>query len=100
MRRPFFPSDPQAHCVHISCSCGCPWVGSFLVVWMTKKQPIVAKSSGEAKVRAMASTVQEVLWLRSILWDFDVLITSPILLHHDSSGAFQIAADPIKHELT
>ena len=32
--------------------------------------------------------------------DFGVSITSPTLLHCDSTGALQIAADPVKHELT
>ena len=48
----------------------------------------------------MASTVQEVIWLRWILQDFGVPITSPTPLHCDSTGALQIAADPVKHELT
>ena len=42
----------------------CIFLGSSLVVWKTKKQTTVAKSSAEAEVRALASTVQELIWLR------------------------------------
>ncbi|XP_039120754.1 uncharacterized mitochondrial protein AtMg00810-like [Dioscorea cayenensis subsp. rotundata] len=45
----------------------CIFLGSSLVVWKTKKQNTIAKSSAEAEVRALASTVQEVRWLHSIL---------------------------------
>ncbi|XP_039126966.1 uncharacterized mitochondrial protein AtMg00810-like [Dioscorea cayenensis subsp. rotundata] len=78
----------------------CIFLGSSLVVWKTKKQQTIAKSSAEAEVRALASIVQEVLWLRSILQDFGVPIHSPIPIHCNSTGALQIAADPVKHELT
>ena len=71
-----------------------------MVVWKTKKQTTVARSSVEAEVHALASTVQEVIWLRWLLQDFGVSITSPTPLHCDSTGALQIAADPVKHELT
>ena len=40
------------------------------------------------------------IWLRWILEDFDILLTTPTPLHCDSTGALQIAADPVKHELT
>ena len=54
---------------------------------------MVARSSVEAEVRALASTVQEVIWLRWLLQDFGVSITSPTPLHCDSTGALQIVAD-------
>ena len=35
-----------------------------------------------------------------MLQDLGVPVTSPTALHCDSTGALQIAADPVKHELT
>jgi len=78
----------------------CIFLGTSLVVWKTKKQSTVSRSSVEAEVRALATTVQEVIWLRWMLQDLGVPITSPTTLHCDSTGALQIAADPVKHELT
>ena len=39
----------------------CVFLGSSLVVWKTKKQTTVARSSVEAEIRALASIVQEVI---------------------------------------
>ena len=73
------------------------FLGSSLVVWKTKKQTTVARSSVEAELRALASTVQEVIWL---LQDLGVSVTSLAPLYCDSTGALQVAFDPTKHELT
>ena len=78
----------------------CLFLGSSLVVWRTKKQTTVARSSVEAELRALASTVQEIIWLRWLLQDLGVSVTSPTPLHCDSTGALQVAADPTKHDLT
>ena len=69
-------------------------------MWRTKKQTTVARSSVEAEIRALASTVQEVIWLCWMLQDFGVPVTSPTPLHCDSIGALQVVADPVNHELT
>jgi len=66
----------------------------------TKKQTTIARSSVEAELRALAATTQEIIWLRCMLQDLGVLITSPTPLHCDSIGALQIVADLVKHELT
>ena len=78
----------------------CLFLGSSLVVWRTKKQTIVPRSSVEAELRALASTVQEVIWLRWLLQDLGVSVASPTPLHCDSTRALQVAADPTKHDLT
>ena len=65
----------------------CLFLGSSLVVWKTKKQTTVTRSSVEAELRTLASTVQEVIWLRWLLQDLGVPVTSPTPLHCDSTGA-------------
>jgi hypothetical protein len=66
----------------------------------TKKQTAVSCSSAEAELRAMALLTAEVTWLRWLLEDLGVSVTSPTSLLSDSTGAISIARDPIKHELT
>jgi hypothetical protein len=48
----------------------------------------------------MALLTTEVTWLRWLLADFGVYVTSPTPLLSDSTGAISIARDPVKHELT
>ena len=48
----------------------------------------------------MALLTTEVTWLRWLLEDFGVSVTTPSTLLPDSTGAISIARDPVKHELT
>jgi hypothetical protein len=41
-----------------------------------------------------------VIWLRWLLADFGVSVTTPTPLFSNSTGAISIARDPVKHELT
>jgi len=112
-RRLFFPrSSPlhlQAysdatwasdHSDRRSLSAYCVFLGSSLIAWKTKKQTAVSCSSAEAELRAMAIVTAEVIWLRWLLEDFGVTVSTPTPLSSDSTGAISIARDPVKHELT
>jgi hypothetical protein len=48
----------------------------------------------------MALLTTEVTWLRWLLIDFGISVTTPTPLLSDSTGAISIACDPVKHELT
>jgi hypothetical protein len=48
----------------------------------------------------MALLTAGVTWLRWLLMDFGVSITTPTPVLSDSTGAISIARDPVKHELT
>ena len=48
----------------------------------------------------MALLTSEVTWLRWLLEDFGVSVTTPTILLSDITGAISIARDPVKHELT
>jgi hypothetical protein len=48
----------------------------------------------------MALLTAEVTWLRWLLADFEVSVTTPTPVLSDSTGAISIARDPVKHELT
>uniref|UniRef100_A0A2N9GK30 Integrase catalytic domain-containing protein n=1 Tax=Fagus sylvatica TaxID=28930 RepID=A0A2N9GK30_FAGSY len=53
----------------------CSFLGSSLLSWKSKKQPTVSKSSTEAEYRAMSAVCSEIVWLRRLLADFEMLIT-------------------------
>jgi hypothetical protein len=48
----------------------------------------------------MALLTAEVTWLRWLLADFGVSVTTRTPVLFDSTGAISIARDPVKHELT
>jgi hypothetical protein len=111
-RRLFFPrsSSLQLQCYsdttwtsdptdRRSLSAYCVFFGGSLIAWKTKKQTVIFRSSVEAELRAMALLTAEVTWLRWLLADFGVSVTTPIPVFSDSTGAISIARDPVKHEL-
>ncbi|KAK1435086.1 hypothetical protein QVD17_00846 [Tagetes erecta] len=90
---------------------GCPYtrrsrtgyivlLGGAPISWKTKKQSVVSRSSAEAEYRAMASTVSEILWIRWLLHDLQVHISSPTPLFCDNQAARHIANNPVFHERT
>ncbi|CAH9117808.1 unnamed protein product [Cuscuta europaea] len=74
------------------------FLGSNLISWRSKKQPTVSKSSIEAEYRAIAYTVQDTLFIRSLLADMGIYISTPVQLHCDNVSASYLAVNPIQHD--
>ena len=65
------------------------------MTWRSKKQPVVARSSAEAELRALAQGICELLWLKIILGDLKVKVESPMRLFCDNKSAINIAHNPV-----
>ena len=76
------------------------FVGGNLVTWRSKKQSVVARSSGEAELRGMALGVCEGLWLNLLLHDLGYLSNKPIRLYCDNKSARDMAHNPVHHDRT
>ncbi|XP_022158454.1 uncharacterized protein LOC111024938 [Momordica charantia] len=76
----------------------CIFLGNSLILWKSKKQDVIFRSSIEAEYRAMASTTCEIAWLSWLLADMGVYLRRPTLLHCDNQSAIQIARNSIFHE--
>ena len=61
---------------------------------------MVSRSSAEVEYRAMASTVSEILWVRWLLKDLQVVVDKPTSLLCDNQAARHIASNPVFHERT
>jgi hypothetical protein len=77
----------------------CIFLGSSPIAWKSKKQ-VVSRSSAEAKLRALATTSAEIIWLRWLLADLGVSCDTPTPLFCDNTRAIQIGNAPVKHQLT
>lgn len=76
------------------------FLGDSLVSWKTKKQKIVAKSSAEAKYRAMSATTSELECIAHLLLDLRLPLHLPVLMHCDNMAAQHIAENPMFPERT
>ena len=50
----------------------CIFLAENLVVWRSKKQEVVARSSTKAEFRALAHELTEVMWIKGILQDLKI----------------------------
>ncbi|WVZ52524.1 LOW QUALITY PROTEIN: hypothetical protein U9M48_003572, partial [Paspalum notatum var. saurae] len=95
---------PRSSSLQLQAYCDATWASIPLIVdlllFITKKQTTVSRSSTEAELRAMVLVMAEVTWLRWLFADFGVSVSIPTPLLTDSTCAIIIARDPVKHEVT
>lgn len=76
----------------------CVSLGTSLISWKSKKQPVVSRSSAEAEYRSMAHATSEITFIQYFLNEFKVKDTKEAILHCDNVSAIHIANNPIFHE--
>jgi hypothetical protein len=76
------------------------FLGSSLISWHAKKQPVVSRSSTEAKYRSLATTTAELYWLRMLFRELQVYLPTPPNIWCDNMGAIALASNPIYHART
>jgi hypothetical protein len=78
----------------------CVFVGGNLVSWRSKKQAVVARSTAKAEYRAMALSLCEMLWLRSLLKELRLLRNETMMLLCNNVAAINIANNPVQFDRT
>jgi hypothetical protein len=71
-----------------------------LVIWKSKKQNIVARSSVEEEYRAIASTASELIWIKQVFIDLNIKVVEPMKMFCDNKSARHIARNLVFHERT
>ena len=74
--------------------------GNCPITWSAKKQSTVSRSSTEAEYRGLASTAAELYWIRMLLRDLGIFLSTPPLLWCDNVSALAIASNPDFHART
>ena len=70
-----------------------------MISWKSRKQQCVALSSCEAEYVALASTVQESIYLKQMLGNIDSNFQSgPSLIYEDNQGAIALANNPVNRQ--
>ena len=78
----------------------CFMLGRSCISWLSKKQPIVATYSCEAKYMAAFTAMVECVWLRCLMTDLDVGQDSPTTIYIDSQSALVVARNLVFHART
>ena len=76
----------------------CMFVGGNLISWKSKKQSVVARSTTEAKYRAITIGVAEMLWLRTLL--VELKMNQEYQMWCDNKTTINIANNPVQHDRT
>ena len=76
----------------------CTFLGGNLITWRSKKQTVIARSSVEAKYRAMAHTSCELMWIKHLLEELRFVVKLPMTMHCDNQAVIYIASNPVFHE--
>ena len=73
------------------------YLGYNPITWSAKKQDTVSRSSTESEYRALATTAVELSWLRQVLKDLGIFLSTPPKLWCDNVYALAIASNPVFH---
>jgi hypothetical protein len=68
-----------------------------VVIWLSKKQTTVALSTAEAEYIAIATALQELLWMNQYLTELSLKDAETPVLRSDNQAAIQIATNDTLH---
>jgi len=73
-------------------------LGTNLISWESKKQPIVVISSVEAEYVVATSTSCQAVWMRRILKDLAHLENEPTNIFDDNNSTIQLSKNNVFHK--
>ena len=73
------------------------FLGGNPIAWSSTKQRTVARSSTEAEYRAIASAAAEIEWIKSLLQELGIMLSSAPVIYSDNLGATYLCANPVFH---
>jgi hypothetical protein len=94
----FFDAD-WAGCLDDRRSAGgfAMFLGSNLILWSARKQPMVSKSSTEAEYKAMTNLTSEIIWVQTLLRELKIPHPLAASLWCDNLGATYMSVTLVFH---
>jgi len=77
----------------------CVFLGSNLISWWSRKQPVISRSTTEAEYRSLAQATSEILWIQTLFTELKVATTVPTVLC-DNLSTVALAHNPVLHSRT
>ncbi|XP_071680010.1 uncharacterized protein [Lolium perenne] len=78
----------------------CVYLGPSLILWSSKRQPTVSRSSAEAEYRAVANAVAECSWLQQLLQELHCPVPKATIAYCDNVSTVYLSANPVHHRRT
>jgi len=75
-------------------------IGSSLTSWRSKLQTEVSMSTCEAEYRALADAASEAAWLRGLMEEIGMPLTTPIVIHCDNQSSIKLAKNSVQNART
>jgi hypothetical protein len=76
------------------------FLGANLVFWVTKRQPVVSRSSAEGEYRVMANGMPETSWMRQLLHKLHSPLQHVTLVYCDNVSMVYLSTNPVQHQRT
>ena len=79
------------------------FLGSGVISWSSKKQPIVTLSSTESEYVALTHSAKDIIWIQKLLFELSPIISVPSnipSLFCDNQGAIRLSSDSTFHART
>lgn len=73
------------------------YIGNNPILWQSKKQPTILRSSTKVEYKALALCTIGVCWIRSVLKDLHEFLSNPPSLHCDNLSALALSSNPMFH---
>ncbi|GJV71157.1 ribonuclease H-like domain-containing protein [Tanacetum coccineum] len=88
---------PTTRC---STSCYCVFLGDNLLLWSSKRQHTLSRSSAKAEYRGVANVVAETAWLHNLLLELHMPLLSATLVYCDNVSAICLTTNLVQHQRT
>lgn len=75
----------------------CIYFKQYFIIWQTKKQHTLSRSSAEVEYHALAHTVANTQWLIFLFRELTLPLRCPPTLHCDNVSVTYLASDPVLH---